>query len=119
MRIHGLDKVLSELISTSLSPLYLGDGATENEQTQAVETAQKYLNLEPGVRSSETVPIIRIKQGQEPLSFRGFFQVSVPPAYDVHMELIVSVGFCRTHTFTLSRVTKTGYSSSVFQNLCC
>jgi len=51
-----------------------GDGASENEQTQAVETAQKYLDLEPGVRSSETVPIIRIKQGQEPLSFKGFFQ---------------------------------------------
>jgi len=51
-----------------------GEGASENEQTEAVETAKKYLDLDTSVRSSETVPIIRIKQGAEPLSFKGFFQ---------------------------------------------
>lgn len=54
--------------------VWIGDGASENEKTQAVETAKKYLDLEPGVRSSETVPVICIKQGAEPLSFKGFFQ---------------------------------------------
>lgn len=54
--------------------VWIGDAATENEQTEAVETAKKYLDLDTTVRSSETVPIIRIKQGSEPLSFVGFFQ---------------------------------------------
>jgi hypothetical protein len=56
------------------SNLETGEGATENEQTEAVETAKKYLDLDTSVRSSETVPIVRIHQGSEPLSFVGFFQ---------------------------------------------
>lgn len=54
--------------------VWIGKEASENEQKEAMKTAQDYINLDSSQRCADSTPIIRINQGQEPPSFSGFFQ---------------------------------------------
>ena len=52
-----------------------GKDSSEQEKTESVKAAEEYLDSDPSERDSST-PIYKIQQGQEPLSFKGFFMVT-------------------------------------------
>nr|XP_020465752.1 gelsolin-like [Monopterus albus]XP_020465753.1 gelsolin-like [Monopterus albus] len=58
--------------------LWIGADANETEKTGSMKIAQDYVNSDPAGRRG--IPIITIKQGEEPLSFSGWFH-----AWDVSM----------------------------------
>ena len=52
----------------------LGRDSSEQEKVKGAEAAQEYLDSDPSERDSSTA-VYKVQQGQEPLSFTGFFQV--------------------------------------------
>ncbi|CAK8696042.1 unnamed protein product [Clavelina lepadiformis] len=53
--------------------VWIGKDSSEQEKTKAPEAAEEYLNSDPTERDSST-PICKVQQGNEPISFKGFFQ---------------------------------------------
>ncbi|XP_069771040.1 advillin [Narcine bancroftii] len=58
--------------------LWIGPSATDYEKQQSISSAREYLQSHPSGRDMDT-PIIRVKQGSEPLTFTGWFN-----AWDPH-----------------------------------
>ncbi|XP_052860408.1 gelsolin isoform X1 [Anopheles cruzii] len=52
---------------------WVGNGATEEERTKSTDMARQYIRTDPSDRSEETVPIVTLKQGAEPRSFKRLF----------------------------------------------
>lgn len=53
--------------------IWEGQGSTEEEKEKSVEMANLYVRTDPSERSEETVPIIKVRQGHEPRSFKRLF----------------------------------------------
>nr|XP_009857886.1 gelsolin isoform X1 [Ciona intestinalis] len=53
--------------------LWMGQDSSANEQEKSQQAAEDYLNSDPSSRDSST-PVYKIQQGNEPMSFKGFFQ---------------------------------------------
>ncbi|XP_037946730.1 gelsolin-like isoform X1 [Teleopsis dalmanni] len=53
--------------------IWVGTGATTDENGKILDMAKKYVDMEPTARSIDTVSIIRITQGQEPRVFKRMF----------------------------------------------
>uniref|UniRef100_A0A665WM95 Macrophage-capping protein n=1 Tax=Echeneis naucrates TaxID=173247 RepID=A0A665WM95_ECHNA len=60
--------------------IWVGNEANETEKTGSSKIAQDYLNSDPSGRRG--VPISTIKQGEEPLSFTGWFHAWDPKMWD-------------------------------------
>ena len=52
---------------------WIGNGATEEERSKSIDMARQYIRTDPSERSEETVPIVVLKQGAEPRSFKRLF----------------------------------------------
>ncbi|XP_050098465.1 gelsolin-like isoform X1 [Anopheles aquasalis] len=52
---------------------WIGNGATEEERSKSIDMARQYIRTDPSERSEETVPIVTLKQGAEPRSFKRLF----------------------------------------------
>ena len=52
---------------------WIGTGATEKEVTMSIETAKEYISLLPDDRI-KNIPLHVIRQGEEPIIFKGFFR---------------------------------------------
>ncbi|XP_016992685.2 gelsolin isoform X1 [Drosophila takahashii] len=59
--------------------LWVGSGASEEENQKILDMAKRYILLEPTARSFDTVSIIRVPQGKEPNVFKRMF-----PDWDDH-----------------------------------
>lgn len=57
--------------------VWIGNGATEEERTKSIDMAKQYIRTDPSERNEDTVPIVILKQGEEPRSFKRLF-----PAWD-------------------------------------
>ncbi|XP_065073533.1 gelsolin isoform X3 [Ochlerotatus camptorhynchus] len=57
--------------------VWIGNGATEEERTKSIDMAKQYIRTDPSERNEDTVPIVVLKQGEEPRSFKRLF-----PAWD-------------------------------------
>ncbi|KAH8292417.1 hypothetical protein KR054_009491, partial [Drosophila jambulina] len=53
--------------------MWVGSGASEEENAKILDMAKRYIRLEPTDRSMATVSIIRVPQGQEPRVFKRMF----------------------------------------------
>ncbi|XP_058829411.1 gelsolin, cytoplasmic isoform X1 [Topomyia yanbarensis] len=62
--------------------VWIGNGATEEERTKSIDMAKQYIRTDPSERNEHTVPIIILKQGEEPRSFKRMF----PSWNDGHWE---------------------------------
>ncbi|XP_040895476.1 scinderin like a [Toxotes jaculatrix] len=60
--------------------IWVGKEANEAEKTGSLKIAQDYLNSDPSGRRG--IPISNIKQGEEPLSFTGWFHAWDPKMWD-------------------------------------
>ncbi|XP_039432535.1 gelsolin, cytoplasmic isoform X1 [Culex pipiens pallens] len=56
---------------------WIGNGATDEERAKSIDMAKQYIRTDPSERSEDTVPIVILKQGDEPRSFKRLF-----PAWD-------------------------------------
>ena len=61
--------------------IWLGNDSNENEKKSASETASEYLSSDPSGRDKD-IPIIVIKQGNEPPQFTGMFGAWDPNIWD-------------------------------------
>ncbi|XP_050081453.1 gelsolin isoform X1 [Anopheles maculipalpis] len=52
---------------------WIGNGATEEERSKSIDMARQYIRTDPSERTEETVPIVILKQGAEPRSFKRLF----------------------------------------------
>uniref|UniRef100_A0AAG5DQQ6 Gelsolin-like domain-containing protein n=1 Tax=Anopheles atroparvus TaxID=41427 RepID=A0AAG5DQQ6_ANOAO len=52
---------------------WIGNGATEEERSKSIEMARQYIRTDPSERTEDTVPIVILKQGAEPRSFKRLF----------------------------------------------
>uniref|UniRef100_A0A182N393 Gelsolin-like domain-containing protein n=1 Tax=Anopheles dirus TaxID=7168 RepID=A0A182N393_9DIPT len=52
---------------------WIGNGATEEERSKSIDMARQYIRTDPSERTEETVPIVVLKQGAEPRSFKRLF----------------------------------------------
>eukprot|EP00079_Xenopus_tropicalis_P036644 XP_017950415.1 PREDICTED: adseverin [Xenopus tropicalis] len=52
--------------------LWIGKDANEVEKKESLVSAKKYLQTDPSGRDKD-IPITTVKQGNEPLSFTGWF----------------------------------------------
>jgi len=75
--------------------MWVGSGATADENGRILDMAKKYIKLEPTQRSIDTVSIIRITQGQEPKVFKRLFAnwddeywQSVPSYEDIKRQIL-------------------------------
>ncbi|XP_037922768.1 gelsolin isoform X3 [Hermetia illucens] len=57
--------------------VWIGDGSTKEEKEKSIDMAKQYIRTDPSERSEETVPLVKIQQGNEPRSFKRLF-----PAWD-------------------------------------
>ncbi|XP_019529713.3 gelsolin isoform X3 [Aedes albopictus] len=57
--------------------VWIGNGATEEERAKSIDMAKQYIRTDPSERNEDTVPIVILKQGEEPRSFKRLF-----PAWD-------------------------------------
>ncbi|EDW58455.1 gelsolin isoform X1 [Drosophila virilis] len=53
--------------------LWVGAGATAEENGKILDMAQRYIGSEPTARTMDTVSIVRVTQGQEPGAFKRMF----------------------------------------------
>ncbi|KAI8044788.1 gelsolin isoform X1 [Drosophila gunungcola] len=53
--------------------LWVGSGASEEENARILDMAKRYIRVEPTARSMDTVSIIRVPQSQEPRVFKRMF----------------------------------------------
>ncbi|XP_038590734.1 adseverin-like [Micropterus salmoides] len=60
--------------------VWVGKDANEVEKTGSVKIAQDYVNSDPSGRFG--IPISTIKQGEEPLSFTGWFHAWDPKMWN-------------------------------------
>uniref|UniRef100_A0A8C4DT54 Scinderin like a n=1 Tax=Dicentrarchus labrax TaxID=13489 RepID=A0A8C4DT54_DICLA len=60
--------------------VWVGKDANETEKTGSLTIAQEYVNSDPSGRRG--IPISTIKQGEEPLSFSGWFHAWDPKMWD-------------------------------------
>uniref|UniRef100_U5ETK7 Putative gelsolin n=1 Tax=Corethrella appendiculata TaxID=1370023 RepID=U5ETK7_9DIPT len=60
--------------------VWIGSGSDDEEKAKAIDMAKQYIITDPSDRSEETVPIIILKQGEEPRSFKRIF-----PSWDDQM----------------------------------
>ncbi|XP_055624818.1 gelsolin-like isoform X2 [Toxorhynchites rutilus septentrionalis] len=73
--------------------VWIGNGATEEERTKSIDMAKQYIRTDPSDRNEDTVPIVVLKQGDEPRSFKRLF----PVWEDAHWELQPSYESIRQH----------------------
>ncbi|KFB47218.1 hypothetical protein ZHAS_00015242 [Anopheles sinensis] len=52
---------------------WIGNGATEEERSKSIDMARQYIRTDPSERTEDTVPIVILKQGAEPRSFKRLF----------------------------------------------
>ncbi|XP_017057093.1 LOW QUALITY PROTEIN: gelsolin [Drosophila ficusphila] len=53
--------------------LWVGSGASEEENARILDMAKRYIRVEPSARSMDTVSLIRVPQGKEPQVFKRMF----------------------------------------------
>lgn len=54
--------------------VWIGKGANETEKKESLKTAMDYIKSDPSGRTPENTLILQVKQGAEPLNFKGCFQ---------------------------------------------
>ncbi|XP_055532240.1 gelsolin, cytoplasmic-like isoform X2 [Wyeomyia smithii] len=62
--------------------VWIGNGATDEERAKSIDMAKQYIRTDPSERNEDTVPIVILKQGDEPRSFKRLF----PSWDDSHWE---------------------------------
>ncbi|CAB1345899.1 unnamed protein product [Coregonus sp. 'balchen'] len=71
-----IEEVPGEMTQEDLAPddifVWIGDEAHEEEKTEGMASAVRYIETDPTKRDSST-PIVKLKQGHEPPTFTGWF----------------------------------------------
>ncbi|XP_068156937.1 gelsolin isoform X1 [Drosophila tropicalis] len=75
--------------------LWVGSGATAEENSKILDMAKRYIKLEPTSRTIDTVSIVRVAQGQEPRVFKRMFPAwnddywqSLPSYEDIKRQVL-------------------------------
>ncbi|BFF88889.1 gelsolin [Drosophila madeirensis] len=53
--------------------MWVGSGATAEENSKIVDMAKRYIRVEPTARTFDTMSIVRVTQGHEPRAFKRMF----------------------------------------------
>ncbi|XP_033113783.1 advillin-like isoform X1 [Anneissia japonica] len=67
--------------------IWIGKGANETEKKEVMKTAKEYIQTDPSGRKDDSVLLITVKQGYEPINFTGHFMAWDDNMFDGSMSL--------------------------------